>query len=190
LLTPRAHRTRAIATCGCRGNWKLKYGLRTCQRAARFELANALYFRGLPRFAKINPRASAVHRSWLADLRASLRSGPGGSNRASSKASAARLSQSSLSGERRVSLPIALQSSRCLDFVRFFDSKTLASVTLFPPLDGKFAGVTRACEGTHGRSRQQILFQKRSANAAQLAASPPRSTEHMTFRDSETHARV
>jgi hypothetical protein len=146
---PRAHRTRAITTCSCQENHKLKenrkltYALRTCRRAARLELANALYFRGLPRFAKISPRASAVHRSWLANLRASLRSGPGGSNRASSKASAARLSQSSLSGERRVSLPIALQSSRCLNFVEFFDSKTLVSVTLFPSFNGKFAGVTR-----------------------------------------------
>jgi hypothetical protein len=63
-----------------------------------------VYFRGLPRFAKINPRASAVQRSRLAHLSASLRSGPGAIRRASSSASAARLSQSSLSGERGVSL--------------------------------------------------------------------------------------
>lgn len=48
------------------------------------------YFGGLPRFAKTNPRASAVQRSRLANLSASLRSGPGGIWRASSKASAAR----------------------------------------------------------------------------------------------------
>jgi hypothetical protein len=65
-----------------------------------------LYFRGLPRFAKINPRASAVQRSRLANLSASLRSRPGGICRASSKASAARISQSSLSGNRCVSLLI------------------------------------------------------------------------------------
>jgi hypothetical protein len=65
-----------------------------------------LYFRGLPRFAKINPRASAVQRSRLANLSASLRSRPGGICRASSKASAARISQSSLSGDRCVSLLI------------------------------------------------------------------------------------
>jgi hypothetical protein len=63
-----------------------------------------VYFRGLPRFAKINPRASAVQRSRLATLSASLRSGPGAIRRASSSASAARVSQSSRSGERRVSL--------------------------------------------------------------------------------------
>ncbi len=48
------------------------------------------YFRGLPRFAKTRPRESAVHRSRPANLSASLRSGPGGIRRASSKASAAR----------------------------------------------------------------------------------------------------
>ena len=70
------------------------------------------YFRGLPRFAKINPRASAVQRSRLANFSASLRSGPGGIMRASSKASAARLSHSSLPGRRCVSMLIASQSSR------------------------------------------------------------------------------
>jgi hypothetical protein len=65
------------------------------------------YFRGLPRFAKITPRASAVERSWPANLRASLRSGPGAIMRASSKASAAAMSESSLSGEPCVSLLIA-----------------------------------------------------------------------------------
>jgi len=48
------------------------------------------YLRVLPRFAKTSPRASAVQRSRLANLSASLRSGPGGIWRASSKASAAR----------------------------------------------------------------------------------------------------
>jgi hypothetical protein len=65
------------------------------------------YFRGLPRFAKVNPRASAEQRSWLAHLRASLRSGPGAITRASSNASAAAISQSTLSGELCVSLLIA-----------------------------------------------------------------------------------
>jgi hypothetical protein len=74
-----------------------------------------LYLRGLPRFAKINPGASAAQRSWLANLSAWLRSGPGGIRRASSKASAAKLSQSRLSGGRGVSLLIDPQSSRCLD---------------------------------------------------------------------------
>jgi hypothetical protein len=91
-----------------------------------------IYFRGLPRFANINPRASAVQRSWLANLSASLRSGPGGIRRASSNASAARLSQSSLSGRCCVSLLIAPQGSRSLDLSRSFDSKTLISAMLFP----------------------------------------------------------
>jgi hypothetical protein len=87
--------------------------------------ARRVYFRGLPRLAKINPRASAVQRSRLANLSASLRSRPGGIRRASSKASAARMSQSSLSGERFVSLLIAPQSSRCLDLLKSSASKTL-----------------------------------------------------------------
>jgi hypothetical protein len=66
-----------------------------------------IHFRGLPRLAKIKPRASAIHRSWLASLRASLRCGPGIIKRASSKASAAAMSQSSLSGEPCASLLIA-----------------------------------------------------------------------------------
>jgi hypothetical protein len=37
-----------------------------------------VYLRGLPRLANTSPRSSAVHRSELASLRASLRSGPGG----------------------------------------------------------------------------------------------------------------
>jgi hypothetical protein len=55
--------------------------------------ARVVYFRGLPRFGKTNPRASAAQRSRLANLSASLRSGPGGIRRATSKASAARVSQ-------------------------------------------------------------------------------------------------
>jgi hypothetical protein len=83
-----------------------------------------VYFRGLPRFAKTNPRASAAHRSRLASLSASLRSRLGGIRRASSKAYAARVSQSSLSVERCVSLLIAPRSSCCLDSLEAFDSKT------------------------------------------------------------------
>ena len=63
-----------------------------------------IHFGGRPRFAKINPRESAEQRSRLARLSASLRSGPGGIVRARSNASAARISQSILSGERCVSL--------------------------------------------------------------------------------------
>src|ERR1700752_4307248 len=75
-------------------------------QAARAHLLAALffnryttpvYFRGLPRFAKITPRASAAHRSRLASLSASLRSTPGGISRACSKASTARKSRSDLS---------------------------------------------------------------------------------------------
>jgi hypothetical protein len=66
-----------------------------------------IYFGGLPRFAKSNPCASATHRSKLANLSASLRSGPGGIRRASSRASTARVPQSYLPAERRVSLLIA-----------------------------------------------------------------------------------
>ena len=83
-----------------------------------------VYFRGLPRFAITNPRASAAHRSRLASLSASLRSRLGGIRRASSKAYAARVSQSSLSVERCVSLLIAPLSSCCLDSLEAFDSKT------------------------------------------------------------------
>jgi hypothetical protein len=90
------------------------------------------YFRGLPRFPKINPRASAVQRSWLANLSASLRSGPGGIMRASSKASAARLSQSSLPSKRGVSLLMAPESSRCLHLLKSFDGRTLIGASLFP----------------------------------------------------------
>jgi hypothetical protein len=63
-----------------------------------------IYFGGLPRLANVSPRESAEQRSRLARFRASLRSGPGGIRRARSNASAARISQSILSGERCVSL--------------------------------------------------------------------------------------
>ena len=71
-----------------------------------------IYFGGLPRFANVSPRESAEQRSRLARLRASLRSGPGGNRRARSNASAARMSQSILSGERCVSLFIVQLNSR------------------------------------------------------------------------------
>src|ERR1700676_969166 len=58
------------------------------------------YLRGLPRLAKTTPRSSAVQRSELANLSASLRSGPGAIWRASSSASAAATSQSNRSDER------------------------------------------------------------------------------------------
>jgi hypothetical protein len=63
-----------------------------------------IYFGGLPRLANVSPRESAEQRSRLARLRASLRSGPGGIRRARSNASAARISESILLGERCVSL--------------------------------------------------------------------------------------
>jgi hypothetical protein len=63
-----------------------------------------IHFRGRPRFAKTRPCESAVQRSRLASLSASLRSGPGGNMRACSKASAARISQSILSDPFCVSL--------------------------------------------------------------------------------------
>ena len=47
------------------------------------------YFRGLPRFAEINPWLSAVLRSRPAFLSASVRGAPGGISRASSRASIA-----------------------------------------------------------------------------------------------------
>jgi len=94
-----------------------------------------VYFRGLPRFAKTNPRASAAHRSRLASLSASLRSRLGGIRRASSKAYAARVSQSSLSVERCVSLLIAPQSSCCLDSLEAFDSKDSNLSDVIPGLD-------------------------------------------------------
>src|SRR5580698_9057238 len=75
---------------------------------------SGIYFGGLPRFAKVNPRESAVQRSRLASLSASLRSGPGGIRRARSSASAARISESILSGDRCVSLSMVqlIASSR------------------------------------------------------------------------------
>jgi hypothetical protein len=76
-----------------------------------------VYFRARPRLAKTNPRASAAQRSWPANLRASLRSGPGGIWRASSRASAATWSQSSLASQRCVSLLIAPQSPRSLNLL-------------------------------------------------------------------------
>jgi hypothetical protein len=87
-----------------------------------------VYFCGLPRLGKTNPRASAVNRSWLANLSASLRSGPGGIWRASSKASVARLSQASLSD-------VFLCSSLCrspaaLTCEVLSHSKTLMRLTL------------------------------------------------------------
>jgi hypothetical protein len=94
-----------------------------------------VYFGGLPRFAKTNPRASAAHRSRLANLSASLRSGPGGIRRASSKASTARVPQSYLPVERRVSLSIAPQSSCQLNSFRTFDSKTPIWVVFIPGSD-------------------------------------------------------
>jgi hypothetical protein len=70
-----------------------------------------VYFGGLPRLANTSPRESAAHRSRLANLSASFRSGPGGISRASSKASTARVPQSYRPVERCVSLSIAPQSS-------------------------------------------------------------------------------
>jgi hypothetical protein len=52
-------------------------------------LLQLIYFRGLPRFAEINPSPSAVLRSRPAFLSASVRCAPGGISRASSRASAA-----------------------------------------------------------------------------------------------------
>jgi hypothetical protein len=100
-----------------------------------------VYFGGLPRFAKINPRASAAHRSRLANLSASLRSGPGGIRRASSKASTARVPQSYLPVERRVSLSIAPQSSCQLDSFRTFDGKTPIWIMFIPGSDCSTARV-------------------------------------------------
>jgi hypothetical protein len=81
---------------------KLAFGELTSD--ALFGWSATFYFGGLPRLANVNPRESAEQRSRLARLRASLRSGPGGIRRARSNASAARISQSILSGERCVSL--------------------------------------------------------------------------------------
>jgi hypothetical protein len=91
--------------------WLANGGMPGCarnnlHRVVFFNRAQA-YFGGLPRFATTNPRASATHRSRLANLSASLRSGPGGIRRASSRASTARVPQSYLPAERRVSLLIA-----------------------------------------------------------------------------------
>jgi len=71
----------------------------TSQRPGVY-LRGGIYLRGLPRLANTSPRSSAVQRRELANLRASLRSGPGAIWRACSKASAAATSQSNRSVER------------------------------------------------------------------------------------------
>jgi hypothetical protein len=70
-------------------------------------------FRGLPRFGKTTPRASAVQRSRLASLSAWLRSAPGGIPRASSKASVARLFKRNLSANDCFPSLIAPKRSCC-----------------------------------------------------------------------------
>ena len=63
--------------------------------AAAEDVAHAqarVHFRGRPRLASTGPRESMEHRKRPASLSASLRSGPGGSKRARSSASAARIS--------------------------------------------------------------------------------------------------
>jgi hypothetical protein len=96
------------------------------------------YFGGRPRFATTRPRASAAQRSKLANLSASLRSGPGGITRASSKASTARVSQSYLPVERCVSLLTTALLSRSRDPFRILTGKTPILASLFPQADIQF----------------------------------------------------
>ena len=96
------------------------------------------YFGGRPRFATTRPRASAAQRSKLANLSASLRSGPGGITRASSKASTARVSQSYLPVERCVSLLPTARLSRSRDPFRILTGKTPILASLFPQADIQF----------------------------------------------------
>lgn len=124
--------TRPTWVCNRRLSWLRESPTRL--RSSTVQTAQ-VYFGGLPRFAKTNPRASAAHRSRLANLSASLRSGPGGIRRASSKASTARVPQSYLPVERRVSLSIAPQSSCQLDSFRTFDSKTRIWTMFIPDSD-------------------------------------------------------
>src|SRR5258705_1294809 len=71
-------------------------------------IAVAFTFAASPVLEKTNPRASAVDRSWPANLSASLRSGPGASGGQAPRRLLQRLSRASLSDEYRVSLSIAL----------------------------------------------------------------------------------
>jgi hypothetical protein len=117
--------------------WRLARlrGISPTRLCSSTEQTPQVYFGGLPRFGKTTPRESAAHRSRLANLSASLRSGPGGIRRASSKASTARVPQSYLPVERRVSLSIAPQSSCQLNSFRTFDSKTPIWVVFIPGSD-------------------------------------------------------
>src|SRR5882757_3223160 len=92
-------------------------------------------WRLLSRPTRLGKTASAVDRSWPAHLSASLRSGPGGIWRASSKAPAARLSQASLSGEHRVFFDHRFcRSLAALTGEVLSHSKTLMRVTSFTRL--------------------------------------------------------
>jgi len=87
------------------------------------------YLRGLPRFARSNPARQRTTKL-LANFSASLRSGPGGIRRASSKGSAARLSQSRCQAGAVFHVHRSAEF-RCLDLSKSFDGKTLISAKLF-----------------------------------------------------------
>jgi len=132
-----------------------------------------VHFGGLPRFAKTNPRASAAHRSRLANLSASLRSGPGGIRRASSKASTARVPQSYLPVERRVSLSITPQSSCQLDPFGTFDSKTPIWIMFIPGSDLQYSARYYS-QPSRRPSKPLSLFQSKSQS--KLSAGAVRSS--------------
>jgi hypothetical protein len=128
--------------------------------------------------ATTRPRASAAQRSRLASLSASLRSGPGGMTRASSRASTARVSQSYLPVERCVSLLITAQFSRSRDPFRIFSSKTPIFAALFPapiysapyrrpsssrqePVDSRRAFPQSMFDGRSSRARHGDVIQSR-----------------------------
>lgn len=108
------------------------------------------YFCGLPRFATINPRASAVQRSWLANLSASLRSGPGGHHAGKPQGVGREVVQSSLPSRRGVSLLMASESFPLPALVKVLDGRTLIGASLCPrsialgPSKVPYASIARA----------------------------------------------
>ena len=81
---------------------------------ARLDIV-AFYFRGLPRLGNTKPRASAVDRSWPANLSASLRSDQGASGGQATRRLLQGCPKQACQISICVSLFIALQISGCLD---------------------------------------------------------------------------
>src|ERR1700676_4692367 len=111
-----------------------------------FQPANAIgvYFRGLPRYAKINPRTSAMHRSRLANLRGTFQRG---------------CPDQACQVGVVFSLLIAPQISRCLDLLKSLDSQTLIKVMVIPATNCFHAGTLAAPLTREAYSRTSVLGQ-------------------------------